>query len=219
VIGVVGDYHFRSLHEPIQPLVIFRGDGDDFSTMPPQRLPFAERLMIINVAPDGLRDTLSHIHKRFAEFDPTHPFEFAFLDEKLDRLYSSEDRLMKMMGIFAGICILVSCLGLFGLSAFATEQRTKEIGIRKVIGASAAQIVLLLSRRVLLLIAAGGVVACIGTWILTQKWLAGFAYRAPVNPSYFALAILAAAAVGLGTIALQSWRAAQADPSKALRFE
>jgi putative ABC transport system permease protein len=218
VVGVVEDFHFRSLHERIRPYAIFRGDGD-VGKLSPRDRPFAERLMIIDIARDGMRDTLQFIHERFDEFDPTRPFEFTFLDEDLARLYVSENRLLTMIAVFAGVCIFVACLGLFGLAAFTTEQRTKEIGIRKILGASAAEIVLLLSRRVLLLIAAGGVSACVIAWAVIARWLSTFAYRAAINPGYFGVAVLAAAAVALATIALQSWRTARANPVEALRYE
>jgi putative ABC transport system permease protein len=218
VIGVVEDFHFQSLHERIVPFAIFRGDGDYIGANSTQRAT-AERLMIINVAQEGLRDTLQYIEQRFKELDPGHPFEFSFLDDELDRLYTSEERLLRMIGIFAGICIFVACLGLFGLSAFATEQRTKEIGIRKVCGASIAEIIVLLSRRTMLLIAFAGIAACIVAWNVMAEWLSGFAYRANISPAYFALAVVAATGAALATIALQSWRAARARPVDALRYE
>jgi putative ABC transport system permease protein len=218
VIGVVEDFHFHSLHERVVPFAIFRGDGD-YSDLNPVRRALAERLMIINVAQEELSETLRFIERRFAELDPGHPFEFSFLDDELDRLYTSESRLMTMIGTFAAICIFVACLGLFGLSAFTTEQRTKEIGIRKVCGASVAEIIVLLSRRTVLLIAAAGVAACVVAWNVMAEWLSGFAYRADVSPAYFALAVVAAAGAALATIALQSWRAALARPVDALRYE
>jgi putative ABC transport system permease protein len=218
VIGVVEDFHFQSLHDGIVPFVIFRGDGDYGDQNPAQRA-LAERLMIVNVAQEGLRDTLRYIEDRFKVLDPGHPSELSFLDDELDRLYTSESRLMTMIGIFAAICIFVACLGLFGLSAFTTEQRTKEIGIRKVCGASVAEIILLLSRRTVLLIGAAGLVACIVAWNVMGEWLSGFAYRADISPAYFVLAVAAAAGAALATIALQSWRAARAKPVDALRYE
>jgi putative ABC transport system permease protein len=217
VVGVVEDFHFQSLHERIVPFAIFRGDGD-YSGANAQRAT-AERLMIINVAGDGLPDTLRYIEQRFKELDPGHPFEFSFLDEELDRLYTSDERLMRMIGIFAGICIFVACLGLFGLSAFTTEQRTKEIGIRKACGASIAEIIVLLSRRTVLLIAAAGVVASVVSWNVMAEWLSGFAYRTDINSAYFVLAVIVTAGAALATIALQSWRAASAQPVEVLRYE
>jgi len=126
---------------------------------------------------------------------------------------------MKLIGIFAAICILVACLGLFGLAASATQQRTREIGVRKVLGASTLSIILLLSRRVLVLVAAGAVVASIIAWLAMQQWLSGFAYRAWLNPAWMLLAALGAGTVALLTIGLQSWRTARGDPVEALRYE
>ena len=208
VIGVVKDFNFESLRASIEPLLMVRS---------PERA--SERVMVVNIAPVGIRETLKNIQKLFAEFDPVHPFEYTFLDEELGRLYVSEERLMKLTGIFAAICILVACLGLFGLAASATEQRTKEIGVRKVLGASTLAIILLLARRVLVLIAAGAAVASVVAWLAMQDWLSGFAYRAALNPTYLLLAALGAGAVALLTIALQSWRTAHGDPVKALRYE
>jgi putative ABC transport system permease protein len=208
VIGVVRDFNFKSLRTSIEPMVMFRN--------PPVA---GERLLVVNVAPQGIRDTMLAIRKLFAEVDPVHPFEYTFLDEELGRLYASEDRLMRLTGIFAGVCILVASLGLFGLAASATQQRTKEIGVRKVLGASTLSIILLLARRVLILIAAGALVASILAWLAMQEWLAGFAYRAALNPAYLLLAALGAGAVALLTIALQSWRTARGDPVEALRYE
>jgi len=208
VIGVVKDFNYKSLREGVEPLLIVR----DFDGAP-------QRFMVVNVAPAGIRATLQKVGKLLAELDPVHPFEYTFLDEDLDRLYISEERLMKLIGIFAAICILVACLGLFGLAASATQQRTREIGVRKVLGASTLSIILLLSRRVLVLIAAGAVVASIIAWLAMQQWLSGFAYRAWLNPAWMLLAALGAGTVALLTIGLQSWRTARGDPVEALRYE
>jgi putative ABC transport system permease protein len=208
VIGVVRDFNFKSLRTSIEPMVMFRNP------------PIAgERIMAISIAPEGIHETLRSIRKVFAELDPKHPFEYTFLDEELEQLYVSESRLMRLSGIFAAICIFVACLGLFGLAASATEQRTKEIGVRKVLGATTGDIILLLARRVLLLIAAGAVVASLVAWLAMQEWLSGFAYRTSLNPTYLVLASLGAGAVALLTIALQSWRTARGDPVQALRYE
>ena len=172
MIGVVRDFNYKSLRTNIEPFVMIRNVPES-----------GERLMVINIAPEGIRETLQKIQELFAEIDPVHPFEYTFLDEDLDRLYVSEERLMRLTGIFAAVCILVACLGLFGLAASTTQQRTKEIGIRKVLGASTLTIILLLARRVLVLIAAGAAVASIVAWLAMQEWISGFAYRAALHPS------------------------------------
>jgi putative ABC transport system permease protein len=208
VIGVVKDFNYKSLRTSIEPFAMFRNN---------ERA--SERLMVVSIAPEGIRETLQQIQKLFAELDPAHPFEYTFLDEELGRLYVSEERLMRLIGIFAAICIFIACLGLFGLAASATEQRTKEIGVRRVLGASTLTIILLLARRVLVLIAAGAVLASVVAWLAMQEWLSGFAYRAASNPAYLLLAALGAGAVALLTIALQSWRTVHGDPAEALRYE
>ncbi|HEX5045818.1 MAG TPA: FtsX-like permease family protein [Gammaproteobacteria bacterium] len=218
VIGVAKDFNYKSLRTAIEPLAIFRDDAD-FSQLPAVQRPFQVRQLVVKVAPQEMGATLGQIQKLFAELDPGHPLQYTFVDVELDKLYTSEQRLMKLIGIFAAICIFVACLGLFGLAASNTEQRTKEIGIRKVLGASTLEIILLLARRVLVLIGAGAVVASIAAWIAMHQWLAGFAYRSALNPAYFVLAALGAGAVALLTMALQSWRTAHGDPVEALRYE
>ena len=126
---------------------------------------------------------------------------------------------MKLTGIFAGVCIFIACLGLFGLAAFTTEQRTKEIGIRKVLGASASQIIMLLSRNILLLVLLGAVIASVLAWLTIEKWLAGFAYHTAINPLVFLLSAVLAAAVAYITLALQSYKTAAGNPINALRYE
>ncbi|MEO8315159.1 MAG: FtsX-like permease family protein, partial [Pseudomonadota bacterium] len=123
----------------------------------------------------------------------------------------------KLIGIFAGVSIFIACMGLFGLAAFTTEQRSREIGTRKVLGATAWQIVGLLARRILVLVLVASVLASIASYFAIDEWLAGFAYRAPVNALIFLLAAAAAAAVAFATVAAQSWRTAHADPVHSLR--
>jgi putative ABC transport system permease protein len=152
-----------------------------------------------------------------AEADPRHPFEYEYLDEALDAQYTTELALTKLIGIFAAISILIACMGLFGLAAFTTEQRTREIGTRKVLGATAWQIVGLLARRILVLVLIASVLAGVGAYFAVDEWLAGFAYRAGINPLIFLLAAVVAAAVAFATVAAQSWRTANADPVGSLR--
>ncbi len=218
VIGVVKDFNFKSLRTSVEPFAMFR-NSNTFAQLPPTARAFQTRLMVVSLAPERIGETLRGIQELFAKLDPGHPFEYTFVDEELDRLYVSEQRLMRLIGIFAAICIFVACLGLFGLAASTTQQRTKEIGIRKVLGASTFEIILMLSRRVLVLIGAAAVVASIVSWLAMQEWLSGFAYRAWLNPAYFLAAALGAGAVALLTIAMQSWRTAHGDPVDALRYE
>ena len=218
VIGVVSDFNFQSLRSEVEPLVLYP-QVFDFSNVPEIQRPFVRGFLVLNVAGEEIAGVLRTLEEKFAELDPTHPFEYLFLDDALNDLYASEENLMTLVGIFAGVCILIACLGLYGLSAFTTEQRTKEIGIRKVLGASSLQIVTMLARNVLLLVLAGAVVGSIGAWFGIEEWLTGFAYRTAVNPLVFLLATVMAAVVAFATIALQSSGTARADPANALRYE
>jgi putative ABC transport system permease protein len=211
VIGVVKDFHFASLHSQVEPFALHRFPGQ----LPPQM----RILLILNIAEEGMSQTLSFLEDKFAEFDPRHPFLPEFLDDSLNELYLDEQRLMKLTGIFAGVCIFISCLGLFGLAAFTTEQRTREIGIRKVLGASTWQIITMLSKSTLLLVLGGAVIASLIAYYSMDEWLADFAYKTEIELWIFILAAVAAAAVAFVTVALQSFKTANANPVKALRYE
>jgi putative ABC transport system permease protein len=215
---VVRDFHFRSLREPIAPLAMEVLD-DDPARVAEARRPFVQRVVIIRISGRDFAGTLRHIRDVMTHFDPGSPFEYTMLDESLQDLYTTERRMLTLIVIFASLCIFIACLGLFGLTAFATEQRAREIAIRKVLGASARQVVWLLSKRVLLLIAVGGIFAAAMAWTIMDEWLTGFAYRVGVSPLLLMLSIALAGGVALGTIALQSVRAARADPAETLRYE
>ncbi len=218
VIGVVADFHFRSLHTNIEPFAMYRLPND-FSGVAEINRPFVTQTLVANMAPGALAEGLRLLQDTFAEADPAHPFEFRFFDDTLNELYASERNLMSLLGIFAAICIFIACLGLYGLASFTTEQRTKEIGIRRVLGASGTQIVWLLSRGMLLLILASAIVAALLAYLAIDEWMTGFAYRAPINPLVFVAAAAAAALVALVTLTLQSSGTVRADPVEALRFE
>jgi putative ABC transport system permease protein len=219
VIGVLKDFHFKSLHTPVEPFAIsLFAKNYDFSTISPEQSAALRFVMVLHLSPDNLQQTLGFVQQEFNQFDPRHPFEYKFLDEAIDAMYMSETRLMRMTGIFSGICIFISCLGLFGLAAYTTEQRSKEIGIRKVLGASAMQIILMLARNVLLLVLAGAVVASIVAYYATMEWLTGFAYRVGINPLIFIISAAIVIAVAFGTIALQSYKAARQNPAVTLQY-
>lgn len=218
VIGVVKDFHAESLHKLVEPFVM-RQFNDDFQNIPAVIRPAIQRTMILHISEKDVQQTLNFLQDKFAGYDPKHPFEYRFMDDMLDELYLSESRLMKMTGIFSGICIFISCLGLFGLAAVTTEQRSKEIGIRKVLGASTAQIILMLSRKILWLVLAGSIVASIVAYYAIDEWLTGFAYRTGINPLVFIISATVVIAVAFITIALQSYKTAQANPTNMLRYE
>jgi putative ABC transport system permease protein len=179
--------------------------------------PFQQRLLILAITGHEVSQVLDHVERVMARADPRHPPEYHFLDAALDAQYRSELGLTKLIGIFAGVSILIACMGLFGLAAFTTEQRSREIGTRKVLGATSWQIVTLLARRILVLVLIAAVLASVASYFAIDEWLAGFAYRADINPLIFVLAAAVAAAVAFTTVALQSWKTASADPVQSLR--
>jgi len=166
---------------------------------------------------------LELIEDTIYQFDPSQVFDPQFMEAELNDLYQSESNLMNLTEIFAGICILISAMGLFGLAAFNTEQRNREIGIRKVLGASSNQIIFLLSRNLVILIMVAAIPAVIASFYTIENWLSRFADRP--EPSLigtilpFAIAVLAVALVALITVSLQSWKTAQSNPIDALRYE
>jgi putative ABC transport system permease protein len=215
VIGVVEDFNFKSLHDAIEPIAI---------TLQPELPPEAndrgtQRILVVNIAGDALAPTLRLLEQKFAELDPRQPFAYRFVDEFIGAQYASDQSLMRLVAVFAGICILIACLGTYGLAAFTTEERTKEIGIRKVLGATGGQIVLLLSRNILILILGGAVFASLGAWLAMDIWLENFAYQVPINPLLFVVATAVALVLALATVAVQSLGTTIRDPAVALRHE
>lgn len=218
VIGVVEDFHYASLYQDVGPLLM-AAFPQDFTDATAENRALATNNLIINVSGQNLGQTLGFIRDIMQRFDPIHPFEYEFLDENLDELYTAEQIVLRLIGIFAAICVFVSCLGLFGLASFTTQRRTKEIGIRKVLGASSSQIILLLARSIVALVLIGAVVASVASFIVINEWLNTFAYRDAINPGVFLIATVLAVAVAVVTVALQSYHTVQQNPVVALRHE
>jgi len=217
VVGVVRDFHFKTLHYQIDPLVLFPL-SNDMAGVPENRRPLQQRQLILDIDPAEVRRALGHLRSVMARADSNHALEYRFLDAALDGLYRTERNLTALIGVFAAISILIACLGLFGLAAFTTEQRSREIGIRKVLGATAWQIVNLLAGRILLLVLIASALADVVAYFVVDEWLRGFAYRAGIHPLIFLLAAAVAATVAVATVAAQTWRTAHADPVKPLRY-
>ncbi len=205
VIGVVKNFHFRSLHERIEPLVMTLGKGAGTT--------------IIKLRTKDINPLLTDLKKKWNTLKPENPFEYSFLDERFNNTYKAEQKTGQILGVFAGLTIFVACLGLFGLATFTAQQRTKEIGVRKVLGASVASVVTLLSRDFLKLVAIAIVIAMPVAWYGMNQWLQEFEYR--INISWWMLAISAVLSVivALLTVSFQSVRAALLDPVKSLRSE
>ena len=206
IVGVAKDFHFASLHHEIEPLVI------------PLR-PGVGGMLLARVQGEQMADALAFLEAALNRRAPGQLFRYSFVADDFDLLYRDEDKLRDVFGYFAGIAIFIACLGLFGLAAFIAGQRTKEIGVRKVLGASVAGIVLLLSREFTKLVLAAFVVAAPLAYFGANWWLDHFAYRIDIPWTIFLVAGLAALAVAWLTVSYQSIRAALADPVEALRYE
>ena len=205
VSGVVKDFNFQSLHSPIKPFVLF-----------PE---LWGRELLVKLSGSHLSQTISFLKSKWKDLVPDRPFEYHFLDEDYDKLYQSESRLGEVMKIFTSAGILLACFGLFGLSSYAIEQRRKEIGIRKVLGASAANITNLLATNFIKLVLVAFVIAVPIAWIVMNKWLENFAYRINISWMVFIIAGLAVMIITFLTISFQSVKAALANPVKSLRSE
>jgi ABC-type antimicrobial peptide transport system permease subunit len=207
IIGLVEDYHFKSLHDRIAPVFI------NLSPEP------EDGVAIIRALPGKTKQTLATIERISKKYNSKYPFEYEFVDDDLNRQYRSEMIVGKLAGIFAFIAIFICCIGLFGLSTFTTEQRTKEIGIRKVVGASVIRIVSLLSVNFLLLVSLAFIIASPVAWWAMHKWLENFAYRTSIGWSVFALTGVISLFIVVLTISFQAIKAALANPVKSLRTE
>ncbi|MFC2158459.1 ABC transporter permease [Acidobacteriota bacterium] len=206
IIGVARDYQFQSLKAKIAPLVI-------------HIWPYGIRSYAIRIRPANIPATLSFIESKWKVLDPGHPFEYSFMDETFDRIYRSEEKLGQIFGIFSGLAIFIASLGLFGLALFTVEQRTKEIGIRKVLGASAGNILFTVSREFGFLVLLANVVAWPLSYLLMHNWLKGFVYRTGIEPWIFFLAAGTALVIAMMTVGFQALKAAVADPIDSLRYE
>ncbi len=205
VIGVVEDYHFASLHNKIDPLAVMM--GEDY------------RIIAIKTTAGPMAPVIDLVADAWSSVVSQHPFAFKFLDESYDQLYRAEQRQGQIFTLFASIAVFIACLGLFGLVTFIAEQRIKEIGVRKILGASVLQLVHLLTKDFAILVAIALVIASPIAYYIMQQWLADFAYRIPLQPGVFIVAGAIALLIALLTVSWQLTRAALANPVDALRSE
>ncbi|HNP96722.1 MAG TPA: FtsX-like permease family protein, partial [Cyclobacteriaceae bacterium] len=204
LIGVVKDFHFESLHQDIIPIVFHGGNLNTIS---------------IKITAGNLQDGIQHIEKVWKEFLPNRPFEYNFLDERYRQLYDAEQRQSQLFTIFSGLAIFIACLGLFGLATFNTLQRVKEIGIRKVLGASVPTILTLLSKEIVTLIIVANLIAWPVAWYLMNLWLDSFAYHIEMNLLIYIVSGIVAVVIALLTVSSQTIKAALTNPSQTLRYE
>ena len=208
VIGVVRDFHAKSLHQNIEPLILHIAPNPD-----------AFWHLLVRIGPSDYEQTLASLESAWNEVYPLDPFAYSFLDEDFDSLYRQEKQRGRVFLVFSILAIFIACLGLFGLASFTTEQRTKEIGIRKVMGASVESIVGLLSKDFLKLVLFGNLIAWPVAYIVMFNWLGHFAYRIPMNLGVFAAAGFLALFIALATVSFQAVKAALSNPADSIRTE
>lgn len=206
IIGVVKDFHISSLHEPIVPMVF---------TYTPENTA----IIMAKIATGKESETLTKIENLYKKFNPGYLFDYKFLDDEYQAQYVSEQRVSILSRYFAGLAILISCLGLFGLAAFNAEVRTKEIGIRKVLGASISSVMFLLSKDFLQLVIIAVIIAFPLAWWAMNSWLNNFAYKIPIGANVFLVAFFSILVITLFTVSFQAIKAALANPIKSLRTE
>ena len=207
IIGVLKDFHFHSLHQPILPMII----------RPLARSEWA--FSSVKIQSPDLPATIGRIEEAWRRFSAGQPFEYSFLDEDFSRLYENEQRTGTIFAAFALLAVVIACLGLFGLVSYMAERRTKEIGIRKVLGAGVSRIVSLLSKEVVILVCIAILLTCPLAYYVMSRWLQNFAFRINLHPYYFLTALLLTVGVSLFSIGTRVIKAARGNPANALKYE
>jgi putative ABC transport system permease protein len=211
VIGVMKDFNFWSMYSPIAPFALFHSSSRSY-TIP-------SSYVIVRLRQEGLDGTLKMLESEWGSFAPATPFEYSFLDENVEADYRSAERLGQLFLIFSVLTILIACIGLFGLAAFTAQQRTKEIGIRKVLGASEGEVVGLLSKDFVALVVLANLFAIPVGWYIMNQWLQQFAFRIQIGWGVFAIAGGIALVIALLTVSFQAIKTALSNPIDALRYE
>ncbi len=207
VIGVLKDYYFKSLHQKIEPFVMILAPEQAFTWV------------FIKTTADSISSVVQFAEQEWHRTNPGHPFEYTFVDSSNDMMYQSEMKLSRLSSIFTGIAVYIACLGLFGLASFTAVQRTKEIGIRKVLGASVGGVVVLLSKEYVKWVVFANVIAWPLAYYFMRRWLEGFAYHIGLDVLVFIASGVLALVIALLTVSVQTIRAATANPVDSLRYE
>ena len=206
IVGVMKNFHYQPVRNKIEPLAIRLAPGQI-------------NVILIRIPPDSVSASLQFIENTWNRLIPDYPFEYRFISERFDQMYRTEERTGTLLRYFAILAVLIACLGLFGLASFAAEQRTKEIGIRKVLGASVSQITMLLCREFFLLVLLANAIAWPVAYFLMRNWLQDYAYRTGLGLIIFITALAAALAVAIISVSFQAIRAAGASPAESLKYE
>ncbi len=206
IIGVVQDYNFKSLHNKIEPLIL---------VMVNRQLNY----LFVRIKSQDISNTIKFLRNKWESYNLQYPFEYGFVDTLLDNLYKNEEIVKTLFNYFTFLAIFISCLGLFGLAFYLTEQRTKEIGIRKVLGASVSKIVSMLSKEFLKWVLIANILAWPVAYYFMDKWLQNFAYRTNLKIWMFLFSGVLALLIALLTVSYQAIKAARANPADSLRYE
>lgn len=205
VVGVIEDFNYASLKENIEPLVVSPS--------------MDRRVAVIRLKTGNLQNNIAVVKNAYIRAAPAYPFEYTFLDQKFEDLYRKDIRQQTILTIFSGLAIIIACLGLFGLASFTAVKRTKEIGVRKVLGSSVQNIILLLSKELLKPVFLASVIAIPVAYAVMHSWLQNFAYRTGLQWWIFGLSALITVAIALATVSFRAVKAAMANPTKSLRSE
>lgn len=208
IIGVISDFNYESLHTTVRPLVLHMQVPDH-----------PANILSIRVASDEITGTLDFIEDKWKLFTPGEPLNYNFVDTTLERLYLAEKKTNVVSMVFSSIAIFIACIGLFGLAAFVTEQRTKEIGIRKALGATSAQVILLLSKEFASWVLISNIVAWPVAWYVMKGWLGNFAFRTEISITYFLLAGAVTFVIAFLTVGFHALKAAEVNPAQSLKCE
>jgi len=210
IVGVVKDFHIQSMSQPIEPLALY---------LKPESQRWYWRHLSVKIRPENIPSTLKAIEEILHRFAPHYPFDYAFFDDVFDRTFKAEQKMGDLFRIFAGLAVLIACLGLFGLASFSAQKRVKEIGIRKVLGASVPGIVVLLGQEFLKWVILANAVAWPIGYFVMHRWLQNFAYRTHLTIDIFVLSGLSALVIAFSTVCIQTMKAAKSNPVDSLRYE
>lgn len=206
IVGVMKNYHYKPVQNPLEPMAVIAA-------------PDGVRFAIVRLGKGDLTHALRQAESAWQKVNPQYPFEYRFFDEDYDLSYRQYEQIGKILKWFSGLAVFVACLGLFGLASFLAEQRRKEVGVRKVLGASSHQVVVLLSKEFTKWVLLANVIAWPAAYFAVRSWLQKFPLRADIPPAYFVLSGAAALLIALLTVSGQAWRAARKNPADALRYE